>query len=138
MENKKIKKLIVFLIFAGLTVSGYLTYYKLNSNPFACSFGGCDKVQNSEYSVMFGIPVAAWGMFYYIALLVLFLKRWEFLTKAWLIWGNIYSAYLTFIEITIIKAICGWCALSFAIIILITYLYFKFKERSLPNDNISR
>jgi uncharacterized membrane protein len=135
MENKKAKKLIVFLIFIGLGISGYLTYYKLNASPWACNFGGCDKVQNSKYSIMFGLPVATWGIIYYIALLITYLRKWELLTKLWLAWGIIFSTYLTYIEISKIHAICGWCALSYLIIIIITYLYFK-KEK-LSNDNIS-
>lgn len=135
MENKKTKKLIVFLIFIGICISSYLTYYKLNADPWACSFGGCDKVQNSKYSIMFGLPVATWGIVYYIALLVTYLRKWELITKLWLVWGIVFSTYLTYLEIFEIKAICGWCALSYLIIILITYFYFK-KEK-LPNDNIS-
>ncbi|MBI2414834.1 vitamin K epoxide reductase family protein [candidate division WWE3 bacterium] len=135
MEVKKIKKTIVFLIFAGLCISSYLAYYKINANPFACSFGGCDKVQNSTYSMFLNIPVAAWGMLYYVTLLILYLRQSTHLTKFWLLWGIGFSTYLTALEIFVIHAICGWCMTSYFIILTIAYLVYK--KDKLPNVDIS-
>lgn len=79
----------------------------------------------SKYSVFMGIPVSVLGIIYYGILLIALFKFREILTKIWIIWGVAFSTYLTFLEIFIIKAICGWCITSFAIILLIAFLYFR-------------
>lgn len=125
MENKKNRKWILILTFLGIIVSSYLTYYRVTTNPLTCNFGSCDIVQKSEYSVMMGVPVSVLGMIYYVMLLILLFKFRGIFTKLWVIWGVLFSTYLTVIEIFVIKAICGWCITSFAIILLIAFLYFK-------------
>ncbi len=121
-------------------VSGYLTYAKLTSNPLFClSNRGCDIVQNSKYAQFLGIPVGIWGMMYYFvlfALLHLFYSQKEqkqptadtlstqknylpALTNFWLVWGLLFSTYLTYLEAFVIYAYCMWCLISFANIILI-------------------
>ena len=119
MKNRKFRLLLVL---AGLAISIYLTYLKTNSNPFWCDFGQCGVVQTSSYSVLFGIPVASWGAAYYVALGALILKNAKKPLGWILMWGIAFSTYLTYIEIFVLKAICGWCVLSFAIILLISFL----------------
>lgn len=122
------KKLISTLCVAGILISLYLTYTKLTSTPIVCKFGNCEAVQNSKYSTLFGIPVAVYGVLFYFLLLFINLNRQTYpqLEKAmhvWLLWGIIFSAYLTYLELFIIKAICMWCVISFANIITIYVVY---------------
>ncbi|MBT6401232.1 vitamin K epoxide reductase family protein [candidate division WWE3 bacterium] len=118
MEKKK-RIIILILIVAGILVSGYLTSIKLGKEPFSCNLGQCDVVQSSKYSELFGIPLALFGVGYYIALGSLFTAKQKKLTQLWGLWGLIFSSYLTIIELFVLKAICGWCVISFVIIILI-------------------
>ena len=116
------KKLILILSLAGLVLSTYLTYTKLSSSIGLCAFGQCEVIQNSRYSRIFGIPVAAYGVGFYALLFILTaanLKKWA---QAWALWGLIFSMYLTILELFVIKALCGWCVLSFVIIILVNLL----------------
>ena len=56
---------------AGLAVSGYLTAVRASGDDPACVVGGgCQTVQESEYSELAGIPVAVLGLVAYAALLV--------------------------------------------------------------------
>ncbi len=125
--------LMRLLALAGLGVSGYLTWTHLTSHAIAC--GGsqeCDIVQQSAYSTVLGIPVALLGMLAYATLLALLLLRGR-LPEEWDAYiplavfgisliGVLYSAYLTYLEIYVIHAICRWCASSAVIITAIFFL----------------
>ncbi len=63
---------------AGMAISGYLLYaHRVPSEQASalfkfCSVGGfdCGLVNESEYSVFLGLPVAAWGVAFYLTLLL--------------------------------------------------------------------
>lgn len=80
--NKELLKkiFIVFLAFIGflLTIKLAIIYYDSNFNPYAlpsfCSinaFVDCDGVAQTVHSQFFGIPLAYWGMFLYIFMLIM-------------------------------------------------------------------
>ncbi|MDD5368068.1 MAG: vitamin K epoxide reductase family protein [Anaerolineaceae bacterium] len=107
----------------GILDSGYLTWIKLSHHEASCiqGVGNCFSVNTSQYSELLGIPIALFGMMAYIAILLLLQleRRGGF-------WGNnvplgvfgislfgvLYSAYLTYLEIVVIKAICPFCLAS--------------------------
>ncbi len=125
--------LMRLLALSGLGVSGYLTWTHLTNQAIAC--GGsqdCDLVQQSAYSAVLGIPVALLGMLTYITLLALLFLRGR-LSEAWDAYiplavfgisliGVLYSAYLTYLEIYVIHAICRWCVSSAVIMTAIFLL----------------
>jgi uncharacterized membrane protein len=112
----------LILVIIGLAISGYLSYVKLTEVPLVCVANSevfnCEVVQNSAYSRIAGVPVAWLGFATYIALflLVLLEKRVEFLKQngvlvifgitlfAWL-----YSMYLVYLQVFVLKALCPWC-----------------------------
>ncbi|MCS6835011.1 MAG: vitamin K epoxide reductase family protein [Anaerolineae bacterium] len=114
--------LLVSVVF-GLLVSGYLSYVKLVDVPMACVEGGafdCGKVQNSAYSMMFGIPIAWLGFATYVVLglLVLLEDRLAFLREngRLLVFGValmafIYSMWLVYVQVALLGALCVWCLL---------------------------
>jgi len=108
------------LIVLGIGIAGYLTYVKLfHLEPFCGGLGSCESVQSSRYAELLGVPVAIWGLLSYLALLVLYLVRrsdWQGLgylaRQAFFLFtliGILYSAYLTYLELFVIHAICIWC-----------------------------
>lgn len=123
--GSKTKKLITILAILGIGVSAYLTYIKISINAFSCNFGQCGVVQDSKHSELFGIPVAMFGLAFYAALLTLTWSKFKKVAQAWALWGLIFSSYLTILELFVLKAICGWCVISFVIIILINLLIFE-------------
>lgn len=123
-KNTSKKTINTILAIFGVGISLYLTYVKLSSDPFICGFGDCGTVQHSKYGSMFGIPVAVLGVVYYFALLTLIQTQKRKLEMYWLIWGVLFSSYLTFIELFVLKAICGWCVVSFINILVITTVHF--------------
>ncbi len=104
----------------GLVDALYLSVQHYKGEVPPCTLtGGCEKVTTSEYSTMFGIPVAYLGALYYIGFLsVLFLfidlKRRElFLFATGIVsFGFIFSMYLTYLQFFVINALCPYCLLS--------------------------
>lgn len=132
MEKRKV--ILLILVALGIAVSGYLTYIKLSNNELACGLGQCGAVQSSEYSEMFGVPVALFGVGFYVLLGILILTRLDKWVQLWGVWGLIFSSYLTIIELYVIKAICIWCVISFVIIILINLLLPKTAQNDLSSS----
>jgi len=121
---------IVFAII-GLADSAYLAWLKMSGGLAACGgIGDCESVNASIYSQINGIPIALLGAGAYIAILVfLFLEsRDDFIGDGspmivfgLSLTGTLYSIYLTYIEIAVLKAICPYCVVS-AIAILIIFV----------------
>ena len=84
--------------------------------------GNCEAVQTSPYAELLGVPVSIWGLLGYLALLALYLvKRNNWANLGWVarqlfflttLIGVLYSAYLTYLELFVIHAICPWCVAS--------------------------
>ena len=111
------------LILAGIGIASYLTYVKLfDIKPYCAGVGDCEAVQTSPYAVLLGVPVAIWGLLSYLGLLALYLVKranWRGfgqlarqITFLATLVGVMYSAYLTYLELFVIDAICPWCVAS--------------------------
>lgn len=131
--EQRIQWLIRILCVLGLGVSGYLTATHLaDTDPYCGSAHGCSDVQNSVYSEVAGVPVAAIGMIGYAVLLILSLLRGRLesnpeiylpvLSFGAALIGVLYSGYLTYLEASVIGAWCYWCLTSALIITAIWIL----------------
>ena len=117
----------VILALIGLADSLYLTYVKVTNQLALCGdLGDCESVNNSVYSEIGGIPIALLGAGAYLAiLLALYVQRTsaEWHETAVLavfglsLVGVIYSAYLTYVEIAILRAICPYCVVSAIVLV---------------------
>lgn len=125
---------ILALSALGIVLSGYLTYlYYGKVHAAFCAVGsGCDTVRESSYSAILGIPVAVFGIFGYSLIFIFSLisipgrAKWFFLYFLSLA-GFVFSAYLIYIELFVIKAVCIYCVVSAILItgILVTSLLRK-------------
>ncbi len=108
---------LVLVAAAGLAIAGYLLATRLLGGPPVCLIGGgCDTVQSSEYATVLGIPVAAYGVAFSSAVAVAGIawlragdRRALFVAWALGIVGTLGVAYLTYLELFVIEAICSWC-----------------------------
>ena len=110
------------LTLLGLGVSAYLTWVKLTGNTASCgTVGDCESVNNSRYAAIGGVPIALLGALSYLALLALLLiehRRPHAAETARLmvfgisLIGTLYSAYLSYLEVAVLKAICPYCVAS--------------------------
>ena len=134
-QGKPLGALKVWLDFAipilailGLGASIYLTYVDVSHTQALCGpVGDCNTVQSSPYAKLFGFfPVAVLGMLGYIAILITWTwrrMRSDSIARmagpilyGMALFGTLFSVYLTYLELFIIRAVCIWC-LSSAIII---------------------
>lgn len=105
----------------GVVDAGYLAVTKLASATalFCEAGGGCDAVQASRYSVFLGLPTALWGALLYAAIGALAL--WGLTPRRWLwtfllaVAGVSFSAYLTYLQLLVIRAVCSYCIASAAV-----------------------
>lgn len=125
----------------GLFVSAYLYLYKIGRiGSLACGAGGCETVQQSPWSRFAGIEVALIGMAGYAGLLLVSLvalqpgpstRRWPTtLLLALSVLGVAFTAYLTYLELFVIHAICRWCVGSAVIILAILVVALLDQRRS--------
>ena len=68
--------IVAALALAGIFISLYLTLFKLNViGELSCSVGSCETVNTSRWSMFLGIPVAAWGLLFYLDVFVVATQR---------------------------------------------------------------
>jgi uncharacterized membrane protein len=125
-------RLSLLLAILGMLVSGYLTWIKLsNTQAFCSGVGDCEAVNSSAYSEIRGVPVAVLGFAAYLAIACLLaaerrvpaVREYGPLAIFGLaLTGTLYSAYLTYVELFVIKAVCPYCVASALIITTILIL----------------
>jgi len=117
-------RVVLALAFVGMLLTAYLSVVAWRGGGAAfCSAGsGCDVVQGSAWSRLFGVPIAAWGLALYALLAwkawqpaTTRLRRWRGLWRLSLV-GLAISLYLTFAGVFALGATCTWCLLSLATI----------------------
>ena len=114
--------LLAALAIVGLLISAYLSWVHYMGVAPVCvgGSGGCQSVQTSSYATIFGVPVAVIGLVGYSALLLSAWLRGEvgiYLGFLVSLVGTLFSAYLTYLEVFVIHAICEWCVASAALMV---------------------
>lgn len=111
---------LAVLALPGSAVAAYLTYSHWADRPTVCGgIGECERVQTSEYSDIAGVPVAFLGLLYFVAMAALALARVRWMSGG-LEWAQpaalsmalaatAFVAYLTYVELFVLEAICVWC-----------------------------
>lgn len=114
---------IALLALVGVLISAYMTAYKFGLlGSIVCGTGGCETVQNSPWSLFLGVPVPiigliGYGLLFIVALLGLQARfeddrRIALLLVSAGVTGAAFSAYLTYLEASVINAWCRWCIVS--------------------------
>ncbi len=120
--DKWLYRALIALAVVGLLVSIYMTIYKLTSNNAMClGSGDCSTVNASKYSEVNGFPVASIGILGYAAILatLYFEKRKKnfrensaLMLFGLALTGFIFSVWLVYVEIALLKALCPFCVTS--------------------------
>lgn len=113
---------VLALAAVGLLLTGYLTVAAWSSGApaFCAQGGGCDVVQGSRWSTLFGLPLALWGLGLYALIALVAVTgsaptaRWRRLSRLTLL-GLAISVYLTIVGLVALDATCGWCLASLAV-----------------------
>ena len=117
--------LLAAMALAGLGISGYLTIAHWGKTPIVCAaVGDCEFVNASAYATLGGLPVSGLGALAYVGLTAAAVAWWvrrDDERLPILYWGVAlagfgYAAYLTYIELFVLKAVCVWCMTSAALL----------------------
>lgn len=112
------------LAIAGAGVAAYLTWTHYDDRVLLCGVGDCVTVQQSSYAQIGNVPIALLGLGMYVTIAALGLVRWWHPHRRVAttmgafgigLAGALYAAYLTYLELWVIDAICQWCVVSAAI-----------------------
>jgi uncharacterized membrane protein len=113
------------LALVGLGIASYLLAVRVLGEAPSCGpIKGCETVASSPYATVFGIPVALFGVGFSILLSAACLGWWRRADRRALyaayglgLAGILAVAYLTYLELFVIEAICVWCV-TYAITIV--------------------
>jgi uncharacterized membrane protein len=112
--------LAIPLAVAGFAIAIYLTVTHFGDQPIVCTgIGDCELVNSSEYASIAGVPVALLGAIAYAVIVLLAVAELRTSAGVMLVAGwavalasFAFSAYLTYIELYVIDAICVYCVAS--------------------------
>jgi uncharacterized membrane protein len=113
LSDRSLRIAAILVTLAGIGVAGYLTWAHFADQSVICvQGGGCEKVQDSSYSEIAGIPVAVLGLASYLTVLALLvwdapIARLSAATIA--VVGLLFGAYLVVVQLFVIDAVCVWC-----------------------------
>lgn len=125
MTDGGLRAAVAALALVGAGIAGYLTYTRYSGAPIVCATGGCETVQRSSYSTAAGIPVAVLGLAAYVLILSTALRTgeaWRIAGATAALVGVVFGAWLLFVQIARIHAICLWCVASDVVIVLLAVL----------------
>lgn len=139
--NKYLLLTIILFALIGFGDAIFLTV-KYYTGTINCSIWfGCHKVLKSSYADIFGIPIALFGVVYYLFILFSALAYWQ---SAKNIFANIlafipslgflFSLYLVYLQLVVIKYICIYCmlsALSSTLIFILSLIIFRQYKKSI-------
>jgi uncharacterized membrane protein len=127
VSDRRLRIAGLAVVLAGVGVASYLTYvHYAGLQPFCAGGGhGCERVQSSSYARLGGIPVALLGLVGYLAIAAALLapgERARLAAAALAVSGFGFSAYLTYLELFVIDAICQWCVASAVLLTLLSVI----------------
>jgi uncharacterized membrane protein len=113
------------LALVGLGIAGYLTWVHYAGLQPICvgGGGGCERVQSSRWADLAGIPVALLGLIGYAAILLSLVLPEDLGRPAAALVALVgfgFSAWLTYVELAKIDAICQWCVASAIVMTLLS------------------
>jgi uncharacterized membrane protein len=126
---------------AGFADALYLTISHLRQHTLGCSIlTGCDEVLTSTYSEIGGIPLALFGVVYYLTLVAGAIAWFQTEKKGLFsvilsinIAGFIASMLLVYVQWALIQAFCQYCVLSAVIttVMLVILLFARTNNKGM-------
>ena len=120
--DKRLSQITIALAILGLLVSIYMTIYKITANDSMCiGSKDCSIVNASRYAEVNGIPVALIGVLGYAAILGIhwlerkggfFKENGSLILFGISLIGFLFTLWLIYVEIALIKAFCPFCITS--------------------------
>ena len=134
MTERRLQEAILVLTILGAGIAAYLTVAHLAHTPVACvASSGCETVQHSAYSELWGIPVAAIGLAGYVLIAASARPRTDLARvtgAAAALAGLVFAAYLVYVQLGVIDAVCQWCMASDVVLVALVAATFLRISRS--------
>jgi len=140
---------ILLLAFFGLADSLYITQHAESGTPLICNvqnLSECNVVAASQYSRVFGIPLAEFGVAFYTVLfvlaaleLVLFDQLLRRLLQGMAVIGVVFSLYFTYLQMFVINAFCIYCFASALItlgVLIFASIIEPLPRRTIPESSL--
>jgi uncharacterized membrane protein len=139
--TKWIAWVVVALALVGFFDATYLAAENYFGGTPPCFIAtGCEEVTTSEYSKLFGVPVAIFGSIYYFLIFILGIffaegRKRKHLSSIWILsgLGFLASVYFVYLQLFVIDAICTYCMIS-AITSTLIFGSTSFLKRSVSLD----
>jgi uncharacterized membrane protein len=112
VTERRLRAVSAILAAAGAAIAAYLLYVRTTGSTIACPTGGCETVQSSRYSEIFGIPVAAFGLAGFAGLFATAVAHGERARTthvALALGAAAFTGYLLYLQGAVIGAFCAWC-----------------------------
>lgn len=125
MSEGRLRGAIGSLALVGVALASYLLYVRWAGATLVCSTSGCEIVQASSYSKVLGMPVALLGLGAYVTIFATALSRHELARVAAVsvaLAGVGFAAYLLYVQLAVINAVCEWCLASDALMTVLAVL----------------
>jgi uncharacterized membrane protein len=109
----------------GGAIAAYLTVVHYSHLTPICTSGGCEKVQQSSYAKLDGVPVALLGLVAYGSIMATAAIRGVPAALAGAVIalaGAAFSGYLLWAQLARIHAICQWCVGNDVVIAVVAAL----------------
>jgi uncharacterized membrane protein len=116
VTDRTLRLAVAAVAVAGSAVSAYLTWVHYHPGALVCTAGGgCETVQQSQYAVLLGVPIALLGLGAWVA--VLGLVAWDselaqVLVAAIAVSALCFAVYLVILQLAVIHAVCVWCMVN--------------------------
>lgn len=130
---------IAALAFVGMVDAAYVALHSSRGFLLPCGLaGGCDQVLNSPYAAVLGIPVAWFGLAFYLitagcALFALFGFEQALRLSFVLVSAALgFTVYLLYLQAIVIRAFCDYCLLS-ALLVTLIFVVHLWSHRSRRN-----
>lgn len=130
MHRTALTAFLLVLAFMGIADAWYLTASALTDTALSCDLGavldGCNIVAKSEYSHFLGLPLALYGVGFFVAVFILAATLLVYPHRTLhrlLFWlgaiGSVMSVVFLLIQFVLIKALCIYCIASAVITFLV-------------------
>jgi uncharacterized membrane protein len=119
VTDRGLRLAVGVLAATGAAIAGYLVYARSADVTIACTTGGCEAVQHSDYADLAGVPVAVLGLGAYLLLLGAAFsagKLVRLVGAVTAVSGALFAGYLLYVQLVVIDAICQWCVASDVVI----------------------
>lgn len=148
MSSTKSNKLI--FVFVAVALIGFLDAVYLSISHYTgsinCSIvSGCQEVLSSQYSEIFGIPLALLGATFYLFILINALlyidnqNKWSKLALSYIpTLGLLFSIYLVYLMFFVIEALCQYCLLSATtstLLFILSMIFIKKNKTPIPEPS---